>query len=385
MIETIDDERCTGCGICADLCPLDTLRVDPFQKEMPPCQAACPAKVDIRGYNYFLKNRTPWEAVRILEEYLPYPAITGRICHHPCEQKCARKQVDEAVNIPALERYAGDYSLAKGAQRQARLHAGKAAVIGSGPAGLAGAYFLVRLGYGVTVFEMSDEIGGAFRCEVAKNRLPEEVLEGQIQYMEDMGVAFEMKKELGKEITIDGLKDQFYDAVLLATGPKYSLPEGIAVEKDGAVHDCQTEMKKRTAGVFVCGGGVKQRLPIAHLIASVKMTVSIVDGYMRGQPCPGEPQEGTRLVKRIPKKKIVHLRRQEPFSGKSGILNREEAFEEARRCMTCGGKAFIAHPEDCMTCFMCDMACPSEAIYVHPFKEVIPSPIEDSAGGEDHV
>ena len=193
MIEKIDNNKCTGCGICAAVCPLDTIRVDPFQKKVPPCQFSCPAMVDIRGYIHFLKNRMPWEASHILGKYLPYPAITGRLCHHPCELKCARTAVDEAVDINGLERYVGDNMLVKGPDLEPRIHAGKVAVVGSGAAGLAAAYFLVRLGYGVTVFEGRDEIGGMLKDEVRKNRLPKDILEAQVKYMGDMGVEFKTK------------------------------------------------------------------------------------------------------------------------------------------------------------------------------------------------
>ena len=166
MIENIDHDKCTGCGICAEVCPLDVLRVDPFREEVPPCQQSCPAGVDVRAYNNFLKNRMPWEAARVLRTYLPYPAITGRLCYHPCESNCARREVDEAVNIHGLERYVADYCLREGADCEPMIHARKAAVIGAGPAGLAAAYFLCRMGYGVTVFESGLEIGGIIAVRV---------------------------------------------------------------------------------------------------------------------------------------------------------------------------------------------------------------------------
>jgi len=375
MIETIDLEKCTGCGICVDRCPLDTLSLDPFQREMPPCQSACPAAVDIRSYQHFMKQRSPRLASRILGQHLPYPAITGRLCHKPCQRSCARGAVDEAVNIPALERYLGDVLLEQDVEKPERLHAKEVAVIGSGPAGLAGAYFLIRLGYGVNVFEKSSVIGGSLREEAAKNRLPEEVLDGQIRMMKEMGVEFNSKKEMQWEIAFAGENGQPFDAVLLAMGPGSHLSTYAAQLQTGDIH----------AGVFSCGGVVKQREPIIQVIGSVKQTVARMDAYLRIDTFSPGTEEPHRSVKRLPGEGIIPENRKLLISGSTAQLNREQALMEARRCMTCGAKAFIAHPEDCMTCFMCEMSCPSQAITVHPFKEVIPTPIQYPVGGEGHV
>ena len=149
-IELVDQELCNGCGVCVVTCPLDVIRLDTMvvdREEYPSCRRACPAGVDMRSYLYLLKNGQVEEALEVLRESLPLPAVTGRVCPHPCESECARGEVDEAVNINALERFVADYWLKEQAEPALKIYAAKVAVVGSGPAGLACAYFLSRIGY----------------------------------------------------------------------------------------------------------------------------------------------------------------------------------------------------------------------------------------------
>ena len=95
MIAEIDATKCTGCRICVDFCPMDVLRLDTFEEEVPPCQVSCPARVDMRGYIYLLNQGDFEGAIKLMREALPLPAITGHVCFHPCEPECARHEVDE--------------------------------------------------------------------------------------------------------------------------------------------------------------------------------------------------------------------------------------------------------------------------------------------------
>jgi len=157
------------------------------------------------------------EAVDVLREYLPFPAVTGRVCFHPCESECARKDVDEAVNINGLERFLGDYALKEKAKPIRKIYSGKTAVIGSGPAGLSCAYFLCRMGYPVTVYESMPVLGGMLRLGIPEYRLPRDVLDAQIDYIRDMGVDFETGVKIGKDKSLEELQSE-YDAVFLAVG-----------------------------------------------------------------------------------------------------------------------------------------------------------------------
>jgi heterodisulfide reductase subunit A-like polyferredoxin len=372
MIHAIDHEKCTGCGICVEICPLDTLRLDPFRAEIPPCREGCPGGVDIRGWMHFLKQGMFDEACRLLQRNIPLPAITGRLCTHPCEARCARGKWDEAVNIRLLERYVGDVSLRRPPEPPLRAHAGRVAVIGSGPAGLSTAFFLIATGYPVTVFEANASIGGALRREVAEGRLPERVLEDQIAQLRQVGIEFKTGRGLGRDWTLKHLKEERYRAVVLCLGTPSdgNVPFHHEVFADGKnllspVDPVTLETPLR--GVFAAGSGVTGMTPLVNVIASAKRAAGSVDRYLRAEPGRPAPPEKAKRVQRFSSGGMLKIpRRDHPTA-----LTEEEAIEEARRCMACGSRAFIAHPEDCMTCYECELKCPTGAIDVHPFKEKV--------------
>jgi NADPH-dependent glutamate synthase beta subunit-like oxidoreductase len=175
------------------------------------------------------------EALGVIRETLPLPAIAGRICPHPCESECARNEIDEAVNINSLERFAADAALQEKAQPTHKIYTAKVAIIGSGPAGLAAAYELTKMGYPVTVFEAMPMLGGMLRIGVPDYRLPKNVLDAQINYIRDMGVEFKTNTAIGKDITLDGLKKEGYQAVFFALGAQLSqkLDSIVLVTGDG--------------------------------------------------------------------------------------------------------------------------------------------------------
>jgi len=224
-IKQIDDAKCVGCGVCVNSCSMDVLRLNQFhieKEEITPCRSACPAGVNMRGYIYLLTEGKLEEAMNLIREALPLPAITGHVCFHPCEKECARKEVDEAVNINALERYVADYWLQEKAKPALRIYVKKVAVVGSGPAGLAAAYDLVKMGYPVTVFEAQPLLGGMLRVGIPEYRLPGNILDAQINYIEGMGVDFKTNACFGKDLTLGGLKKKEYQAVLFAIGAQQS-------------------------------------------------------------------------------------------------------------------------------------------------------------------
>lgn len=170
MIHHIDLEKCTGCGTCFKSCSLDVFRIDTNQKEISPCMAACPAGTNIRAYNALLQQGRLLEALEILRENNPFPALTGRICFHPCENSCSRASVDGAVNINGLEQFPGDMEHPE--TPSPVHHIAKIAVIGSGPAGLSGALYLARMGYRATIFEAAPKAEGMLRYGIPACRIP---------------------------------------------------------------------------------------------------------------------------------------------------------------------------------------------------------------------
>jgi heterodisulfide reductase subunit A-like polyferredoxin len=386
MIQKIDPQKCTGCGICVRVCPLDTLRLNPFQQEVAPCREACPAGVDIRGYLFYLQQGMLEEAARHLQEFLPFPAITGRLCYHPCESGCTRRDVDEAVNIRGLERYVADWAMQEKPKILPSTHAAKTAVIGSGPAGLSAAYFLKRKGYEVTVFEAASEAGGMLWGEVRKGRLPESLLRAQIRYLKDLGIEFKNKWILGKRMNLQELKDERFRAIFLAPGFRRGLHVPlngpVSQEVQGITVDPVT-LATNQRGVFAGGGFITDRKPIIEVIASAKRAALSMDRFLKNEGLKDVADQEIRKVTNLPGRGIKPMDRQTPpkSKGRGEGRSREETFREevalleAQRCMSCGSKAYIAHPEDCMTCFECEVECPSEAVTVHPFKEPLPMTI----------
>lgn len=220
----VDRELCNGCGVCVGSCPLDIIRLDtivPEKNEITACRSACPAGVDMRRYLDLLKNGLIREAIDVLTQDMPFPAITGRVCPHPCESECARREVDASVNINGIERFLGDVLLSQKKEPTKTVSEKKTAIIGSGPAGLACAYFLARLGYPVTVFEAMSDFGGMLRTGIPEYRLPRSILDAQISSIRDMGVEFVSDTRIGTDIAFDKLRRD-YQAIFVATGNQLS-------------------------------------------------------------------------------------------------------------------------------------------------------------------
>ena len=186
----------------------------------PPCSSACPGGVDIPSYLSKIREDDLPEAARILLKTNPMSSITGRVCPHFCEQECNRGDFDEPVSIRDIERFMGDYILENANEiiKAPETDSGKSvAIIGSGPAGLAVAYYLRMSGHRVTVFERMEEPGGMLTYVIPAYRLPKDVVRRLVKAIENMGVEFKCKVDVGKDVTLDDLKKGF-DSVFIASG-----------------------------------------------------------------------------------------------------------------------------------------------------------------------
>ncbi len=215
VIET-DNERVTKSRKMA----LDLLLSDHGGDCVAPCEATCPANIDIQGYIAHLANNDPDAAVRLIKERNPLPVVCGRICPHPCESQCRRDLVDEPVAINPLKRFASEHDLEQGPfLHDAGPDTGKrVAIVGGGPAGLSAAFYLRQMGHAVEIFEALPELGGMARYGIPRFRMPWDLMDKEIKAITDMGVKVNYNKRLGTDFSIADLKSQGFGAVLLATG-----------------------------------------------------------------------------------------------------------------------------------------------------------------------
>ena len=216
----IEEKRCEAC-VCEGLV-------------ISPCQHTCPAGIDVPNYIAYIAEGEYIKSADLIRERNPFVAICGRICHHPCEYKCRRGEIDDPLAIRSLKRFAADWYFdhVKELPRAVpKTRKEKVAIIGAGPSGLTCAFFLAKMGYPVTLFEALPVGGGMLAVGVPEFRLPLEVIRKEVEYIEATGV--EIKYNTPIQGSLDDLKAQGYQAIFVAVGAHKSQKMGIPGEEAG--------------------------------------------------------------------------------------------------------------------------------------------------------
>ena len=233
----------------------------------PPCTAACPAGIDIAGYIDHITRQEYVEATALIKEMLPLPGVLGRVCPRPCEDPCRRVQIDgKPVAICALKRFAADKAAEsdRPTQPSPKPDTGKrVAVVGAGPAGLSAAYYLALEGHQVTLLEAQKKAGGMLRFGIPTYRLPDDVLDKEINDILSLGIDLKTNQTMGKDYQIETLKDEGYDAVFLSIGAMLAKPPNIPNQDAEGVMSAIDFLAKVNWGqrvelgdrVIVIGGG----------------------------------------------------------------------------------------------------------------------------------
>jgi heterodisulfide reductase subunit A-like polyferredoxin len=263
----VDIHKCNACGDCTDACPvnlpsefdrrLGTRKAifRPYPQAIPnvfgiskatepaPCKATCPAGVNVQGYVALTAAGKFKEAYELVRQRCPLPAACGRVCQHPCQDKCNRAEIDDAVNARDLKRFVADYVFANPDQYPVYTpattkHDARVAIIGGGPAGLTAAADLAMMGYEITIFEAKPYLGGMLRYGIPSYRLPKDVLDREIQYILGLGVEAKTNTPIAKPrnllkpkgVTKSLFPSGQFDAVFVSTGAWVSRKLNIAGE-----------------------------------------------------------------------------------------------------------------------------------------------------------
>ncbi|MDH8678847.1 FAD-dependent oxidoreductase [Fusibacter bizertensis] len=271
-VSKVDKDKCVACGECVEVCPTNALKLgqkicssvpiaEVVRKELPsntewgpdkwnenyrtnrenvvetgtsPCKTNCPAHISVQGYIKLAAQGRFSEALELIKHENPFPAVCGRICPRKCETDCTRGDVDDPVAIDDIKRFIAEQELNQDLRFVPKIkhnYNQKIAVIGAGPSGLSCAYYLAVEGYKVTVFEKQDKLGGMLTLGIPSYRLEKEVVEAEIQILRELGVSFKTGVEIGKDITLNTLREEEFKAFYLAIGAQNGRGLGLSGEE----------------------------------------------------------------------------------------------------------------------------------------------------------
>jgi heterodisulfide reductase subunit A-like polyferredoxin len=382
----VDLTKCTACGDCAVQCPV-TLPSEfdmglgnkkaiylSFPQAVPlkytidrrgtsPCTATCPLHCNAHGYVALISQGKFKEALQLVREKLPFPGILAYACAHPCERECKRIEEDRPISICHLKRFLVDHVEEPEFEFTPSEEKGKKiAIVGGGPSGLTAAYDLRKMGYGITLFESKNELGGLLTHGFPSYRLPREVVEKDLAVIDKMGIEVKCNTQVGKDVSPEVLR-QSYDAIFIAGGIAGAESilrafEGLKKTRRGTIQVNSTSLETAVKGVFAGGDMVTGPGTIIESMAHGRKAAISIDLYLRGESLlQGRESEGMQIS---PFRSLL------PYSKRTERevlpdmvkplapgLTQEEAMEEAKRCLNCAG---------CSDCGECAKACQPKAI-----------------------
>ena len=302
-VSQVDKEKCVACGQCVENCPTNALRLgqklcakqpvkeksydkvrdhvwgekrwnvdyrenreDVAESGTSPCKTACPAHIAVQGYIKLASQGKYTEALELIKKENPFPAVCGRICPRSCESACTRGDIDEPIAIDEIKKFIADQDLNENNRfipKKRHDYRTPVAVIGSGPSGMSCAYYLALDGYQVTVFEKQEKPGGMLTMGIPGFRLEKNVVEAEIEVLRQLGVHFRTGVEVGKDVTIQQLRQQGFQAFYLAIGAqggrKLNIPgedaEGVVAGVDFLRSINLCSIPAMTGKTVVIGGG----------------------------------------------------------------------------------------------------------------------------------
>lgn len=260
----LDVNNCIACGVCEDICPLEAVSFQSsealIEQRIPPCVEACPVKTNIPMYINRIKERDYRAAYYYISEHNPFPAVCGRVCHHPCESTCRRCRFDEPLAIRELKRYVTDNVIPSDPLPRRKNPKGKkekVALIGAGPAGLSAAWYLAQNGYRATIFEKESKAGGWMRYAIPDYRLPKEILDREIEAIMSLGVKAQFGITLGRDLSLDSLERSGFKAILIAVGSQKSQMLNIPGERlEGVIQGLEFLYKQKRGDITTVDGKV---------------------------------------------------------------------------------------------------------------------------------